>query len=110
MEWFGREIDPEKIYYVLFPDVKRELDPEKKKTYDYIKTLPEQIRYSDKFLITPEDHPNVRPMSGKELIEIAEVVGYIPLFDQFFERTGCITLITVQAFEFWREHSRRMKR
>lgn len=107
--FFGRVIDIESIYTVVFPDQQREIDPLKLKEYNSIKALPEvKGKYDMLVKLSPECNPNIDFLTGLKLIDRVEKGGYIPVFDQAFETTKKVTLMPAQAMDYFRQYSKKL--
>lgn len=106
--WFGRIIYLSEMYFVLYSDRKRELSKSQLAAYKGIQDLPDQLKFRKLIEFNgkmPDFNPNINPMTGRELIEEAER-GYIPVFDQFFDKSHKVTLFPLDGFDFWFENSK----
>ncbi len=109
LKWFGREIECHEVYFVYFPDKKREMTAAQRENYDQARNFPV---YGPLFAagVSPQDNPNVLPMTGMEMMEVASKNGYIPVFDQDFQKSHRVTLMKGNAMDFYYRYSKILKR
>lgn len=107
VEFFGRMIDTDDIYFICYSGEKREGDF---REYYAIKNLPD---VPDKFKMLAEldsrKNPYVLPVTGKEMITMAKERKMIPQFDKDFDKTHKIVFIDAGAIEFYLNYSARLK-
>ena len=113
------------IYYVFYPDQKKEMTKKEREDYDYIQGMPDTLRYKMLAELDPSKDPNVLQVKGRVLIEFSER-GWIPMFDVFFgdisielwwkrnpqfhrngkpKPTRRLTFMPLEGYEFYREWS-----
>ena len=107
--YFGRQIDLNETYFLVFPDEKPELTEKEKDEYNRIISLPDRLKYAVLAELDPRLNPNIRQVTGYELVEITKRHRYIPQFDANFKATRKLTLIPASSMEFYIEHSKILK-
>lgn len=105
IRWFGRDIDLDDIYFVAYPDQKREMTERELMEYDQALALPDKIRYDIIAKLDPRKNPNYLPVAGRELLDI-QARGYIPAFDSYFQTSKRIMFFPARAMaDYYGKHS-----
>lgn len=114
IDYFGRKIDLNEIYFIAFSDHPREMTDKELSDYKYIKALPGQLSIKEMHKLDPQKNPAFRPVTGRELIDITATEKRIPQFDPYFNKkhpnkyiseNHKLTLMPAEATEFFMTHS-----
>lgn len=106
--WFGRSIDLNEIYYLYFPEKKREMTEKQLAEYKGYQALPDKLRIMSISKMNPANNPNILPVTGRELIDISKNNRAIPTFDQHFITNKKVTLFPAEAYDFFEEYSHKL--
>lgn len=105
VEWYGRTIYLNERYLLYFSDQKREMTDKELKQYRDMKALPERLMWKEILQADPTLNPNVKPLTGRQLIDAANATNFIPQFDQYFDTPGKETrrlmLVPAEGMEFF---------
>lgn len=105
IDYFGKKIDLNDIYYIYFKDgKKREMSEKQLQEYNNIGSMPDRLRFELLQKLDPSKNPNITPVTGRELLEITSK-GYIPQFDLDFMQNKKLCLMPASALDFYLKYS-----
>jgi hypothetical protein len=100
-EWYGKVIHLDEKYLLYFADKKRDMTAKELEPYKRIKSWPEKLMWKELMQADPRINPNVTEVTGRQLIDVAGLGGFIPNFDKYFDTTRRLTLVPAQGMEFF---------
>jgi hypothetical protein len=105
MELYGKEINMESDYYVVYADECIKNEGNKTGNYEeYYKLINmpnNQYVYDAIDKLPPEKNPHITVLKGSKLAEILHTKQYIPLYDKFFELSHRLVLLPADALHVY---------
>jgi len=95
----GKKIHFDETYFLTYAGGHRELPAKEQREYNKILGLPLILQRKELAKIPFENNPNVVPLKGHQLLMFIREMGFVPFFDQYFEKSHLVKLTDVIIYE-----------